>query len=510
MKPMKSKPAIRTLLLSSGLLASLNIAHAADIFWDGTTTTADADGGDGTWDNGTTLNWDTLATGGADSVWTNANTAIFGGTAGTVTLGDNITVAGIEFSSGGYTIDGGGNTITLANSGGKRTTKSPAATLHTPSGTTTINANIDTNGFRFTTVGSGAALLTGDISGSGGFATYNNSNVTLSGANTYTGKTDITSDTTSGSILRVSSLNSVNGGTPLMASSSLGAPTTIANGTILIGNSGKRASNSLIYEGAAATGETTDRVVRLEFNGSSQQSIYASGSGLLKFTSAMTSNAGSQSGSLNLRGTGGGEIVQDLPVLATGGLRKFDSGTWTVAGGAVNRTRVEGGTLIVNGTLTTMTTVDVSNGATLGGTGTLSGTATINSGGTLSPGASPGTLTFSDDLTMLNGSTYAFEGGDLVDVDGNLTLTDNWTLALGGGLQDGGSVTLFEYGTLTGGFDDTPTFDLAGLGFAPTSTLTLTDDGGFITLNGLSVVPEPSTTALLGLGGLALILRRRK
>ena len=52
----------------------------------------------------------------------------------------------------------------------------------------------------------------------------------------------------------------VNGGTPLFASSSLGAPTTGANGTINIGNSFRCGSGTLRYTG---TGETTDRVINL-------------------------------------------------------------------------------------------------------------------------------------------------------------------------------------------------------------------------------------------------------
>jgi len=499
-----------TVAAMATLVIATKAVNAADLYWDGPTPTADgaSQGGTATWDNLTTANWDN----GASVQWNNAanDTALFGGTAGTVTLGNDITLAGMEFSTGGYIINGGGNTITLGNNGGIRSTNTPGPSLWTATGTTTINADIDTNGFRFTTVGGGAANLTGAISGSGGFATYNNSNVTLSGANTYTGKTSVTSDTTGGSTLRVSSFNSVNGGAPLLASSSLGAPTTVANGTIDLSNSGKRASCTLIYEGAAATGETTDRVIDINFNDSSSQTLNASGSGLLKFTSAMTSNAAGQTGAFIIRGTGSGEIVQDLPALATGGLRELDAGTWTIAGGSVNQTRVEGGTLIVNGSLTTTTTVTVNSGATLAGTGAIGGATTVS--GTVSPGASPGTLTFSDDLTLNNGSTYEFEAGDQTVVDGALTLNDNWTLALGSGLQDGGSVTIFTFGSLTGGADLAPTIDTSNLGFTPGGPLSLTSTSSAIVLNGVSVVPEPTAfvLAILGFLGLIGLGRRRK
>ncbi len=94
------------------LLAPLTI-FAADRYWDGTDTTADADGGDGTWDNAT-LNWDDAASGGAPFAWSNvpADTASFGGVAGTVSLGTAIEAAGLTFTTTGYTISG--NILTLS------------------------------------------------------------------------------------------------------------------------------------------------------------------------------------------------------------------------------------------------------------------------------------------------------------------------------------------------------------------------------------------------------------
>ena len=72
------------------LLAALgpwSAAHAQSIFWDGNDTTANADGGNGTWQEGGT-NWDSAASAGANTAWngTLPNDAVFGGTAGTVTI----------------------------------------------------------------------------------------------------------------------------------------------------------------------------------------------------------------------------------------------------------------------------------------------------------------------------------------------------------------------------------------------------------------------------------------
>lgn len=92
-------------------------ALAASLFWDGVSSSVDADGGNGTWDNGVTSNWDTAATGGSDSVWTNANndTAVFGGTTGTVSLGTGIQVGGLQFDTAGYLVQM--NTLTFGVSG---------------------------------------------------------------------------------------------------------------------------------------------------------------------------------------------------------------------------------------------------------------------------------------------------------------------------------------------------------------------------------------------------------
>ena len=86
---------------------------ALDRHWDGTDTTADADGGNGSWDT-SALNWDDAATAGAPFAWSNApaDAAFFGGVAGTVSLGAAIEAAGLTFTTTGYTISG--NTLSLS------------------------------------------------------------------------------------------------------------------------------------------------------------------------------------------------------------------------------------------------------------------------------------------------------------------------------------------------------------------------------------------------------------
>ena len=115
---MKPKSTLRHFLCIAGSsVLAISSATAATLYWDGADTNANANGGAGTWDNGSTSNWDTAATGGSNSVWTNANndTAVFGATAGTVTLGGGITVGGLQFDTASYLITG--NTLTFGTAG---------------------------------------------------------------------------------------------------------------------------------------------------------------------------------------------------------------------------------------------------------------------------------------------------------------------------------------------------------------------------------------------------------
>jgi len=85
---------------------------AADIVVNGDGASA---GGAGTW-NTTLRNWD-LGSGKAHVAWANANgdTAVFGGTAGTVTLGADIVAGGLTFTTANYVLTG--NTLTLSAPG---------------------------------------------------------------------------------------------------------------------------------------------------------------------------------------------------------------------------------------------------------------------------------------------------------------------------------------------------------------------------------------------------------
>jgi hypothetical protein len=108
-------------------------------YWDGTiasgTTNGASDGGTANWDNGTTTNWDRGPGLSAPVAWNNAgsDTAVFGGTAGTVTLDNNITLDGLTVNlpsntGSGYSIGNVGEDNTLTFSGAKTVTTTATGT----------------------------------------------------------------------------------------------------------------------------------------------------------------------------------------------------------------------------------------------------------------------------------------------------------------------------------------------------------------------------------------------
>ena len=313
-----------------------------------TTLTLEADRTAEVWKFGDTGN-------GHDWTVNSGNTMILAGTTPTVdvvnrtTTLDNVldgTNGLIKAGSGDLTL-GGANTYTgdtIINGGdlyvGYR--YGPSGTL----GNGAYAGNIYiAGGSKLKVWGNVNQTFSGDISGDGDLTKAFNGTLTLSGNNTYSGQTTISPQTTAGSTLSVSSFNSINGGVPLLASSSLGCPTNEANGTIVVGDTGKQATCTLKYTG---TGETTDRIINLRFNGSCKQIIDTSGSGLLKFTSPFTVG-GRMDQYLILRGTGSGEIAGGLPQLPAQGVRKESSGTWTFSGvnSYTGPTSVTGGTLVL-------------------------------------------------------------------------------------------------------------------------------------------------------------------
>jgi len=242
------------------------------------------------------------------------------------------------------------------------------------------------------------------------------------------------------------------------------------------------------------------------------------------------------------------------------GITKKGASTQVLSGANnyYGQTLVNAGTLLVNGTHagtfanaglqgytgTTAGNYQVSSGATLGGSGRIAGNnggsvnsnmILVESGGVLAPGASVGTLkldganisgTGSRVLNMASGAKFSFElagdgsGADQVAfwnyVNGDLLLNNNAiNLSLNGLLVQGTyTVTLFTFYsdsglTLTnGGILSGLTIGTLGAGIVGTPTLNFNAGGNSIELT-YSVIPEPGSVLLLGLGLGVTLLRRR-
>jgi len=209
-----------------------------------------------------------------------------------------------------------------------------------------------------------------------------------------------------------------------------------------------------------------------------------------------------------------------------GSLTKSGAGTLalTAANAYTGSTTIDAGTLLVNGSLATASSVAVNSGGTLGGSGTIGGAVTVNSGGTLAPGNSPGILTVGS-LVLNSGATTLLEVNDTAirgtDFDG-ITISNSNSLTYGGNLT-------FSFGNTLAN----TTIDLFSFTGAPTANFAnVSSTGSYVgawsfandawsftsgqqTLSfglasgDLSVIPEPSTWALLGLGLGFMLIRQR-
>jgi autotransporter-associated beta strand protein len=279
-------------------------------------------------------------------------------------LTNNITITGESLSLVGNGI--ATNTGALRNLSGNNTWAGPITILpgattrvNSDAGSLTISGNITlsaTISDQFVLQGAGNGEISGVISGPsrvtrGGIGA---GMWVLSGANTYTGRTVITNGTVS-----VSSLNRVSGGT---ASSNLGAPTTVANGTIDLG--GGTTSGTLRYTG---TGETTDRAIHLPGT-TGGGVIDQSGTGILEFTGNVTAAVTGKT--LTLQGSSAGTGRYTGVIGGAVSVTKAGTGTWTLTGANTytGTTNTNGGTLIVDlstntsGVLPATTTLTTGNG----------------------------------------------------------------------------------------------------------------------------------------------------
>ncbi len=299
--------------------------------------------------------------------------------------------------------------------------------------------------------------ISGAISGAFGvfLETPSGGTMTLSGPNTYTGPTAIASGGTA--IVNVSSINSVT--TPAQqASSSLGKPSSAANGIITIGNAGFL--GTLSFTGA---GETSDRVINLAGT-TGGATIDLDGTGPLILSSAFTATANGVK-TLTLQGSStaanaiNGAIVNSTSATS---LTKAQAGSWTLGG----KSTFTGGTTISGGTLTVGGSGDLGNGSYAGAvaissganliyntssaqtlSGIISGAGSVQQNGTANltlSGANTytGTTTVGSSSTLIVSGTGKLAGTGPIVLNGNLNLTSTTGMTLSGLISGSGNFNL--------------------------------------------------------------------
>ena len=475
---MKVHSSLRHSLISAGslLLVVASATAQSTLTWDTAPGTVGAGngtitGGTGTW-NTTNGNWTTDA--GANNVaWVNVagtpkNNAVFGGTAGTVTLGEAISLRNLSFTNtaGPYTITGstlnftGGTISTVAQTAGgnaniatirSNITGSPSIILTPMDGDEVFTLNPVDNG----------SMVIGAVTGDGG---NGSERLSLQGGTGSTGtiasstgpKVLVTSgswrltgassgrnhEVSAGTLTLNANLNATNravilSGTGVLnynvasaVSASTASATTTDNGFRITGGTLDQTSGSAINTNASTT--TIDLVGTLTFagtNGASSNLHLGSGAVFLKGGNRQISVTNSAT-TLTL----GGVIQNDNG--GARGLTKAGAGTLSLSNTSIytGATSVSAGTLAITGTgsINTTSGISVSAGATfrynsstaltvapalagngtsnravLGGTGTINTTITLNNlGDVLSPGNSPGIQNFTPNQTW---SSFSYD-----------------------------------------------------------------------------------------------------
>ena len=476
-------------------LLAAPFASAVSLFWDGTDSTADADGGAGTW-NTTTNNWDSAATAGTNQIWNNAtpDSATFRGTAGTVTLGTNIITSGLAFTntSGSYTVTGGATknaiatigsvTVSTASGGGASIT----APLVVNASTVTMTMASSLSVSKLILVGAGtASILSPDtqnvtvgsingfahpitLQGAGGgevtgIMSLSNAAVTKTGAGTWTisnsGNFWLGTTTISLGTLKMGNSNVLGyGTTSASASSALAFANAVAsldlngfNETVGLvtggGATGGTVTNSLgsttatltIGAGVAATGTFTGKIVD---TGTGLVALTKIGNGTQTLNGSISNTF---SGGLNLNG---GTLLLDNVNMATP----------TDLVGNTNAPSLSGGTLSVKGKSTLATsqtlgnvTVNAGGGQIIGdknggasNTITLGTLVTSAAGGSLVVGASGSNANLPVITTSTNQDAQGIYGGRVVYYNGTANTGYDWAAATGAGPYTLGAYSSYD------------------------------------------------------------------
>lgn len=371
------------------------------------------------------------------------------------------------------------------------------------------------------TVQNGGVLTTAS-SGVGTSSSNNHATVTGSGSVWNTGGL-IVGEIGSGNTLLIQNGGSV----ALTSSGTIGSQSGDFGNSVTVDG----ANSQLTTPTAVTIGNRGDGTLTLQNGGAISASFLrigfqSGGSGMLNIGAYDLSSAtggGSISATSIVFGGGTGSVnfnQNDIVTLSAsitgiGNVNQRGTGTTILTGAStmIGLTTVSAGTLLVNGSVAS--NVKVESGAILGGSGSIGGLATIQAGALLSPGNSPGTLTFTNGLTLNSDATLKFEIGttsDLIRVSGgSLTGLTSGKITLDIFASAGfgaGTYSLFDFSGATPiNFD---TADFAFGNTVPGYDYTLEQSGNVLNVQ-VAAIPEPSSAVLLfgsvvlGLG----FLRRR-
>jgi autotransporter-associated beta strand protein len=257
------------------------------LYWDPSGATVAA-GGAGTWDT-TIAQWRSGSPSGPLVAWDNSanDDAIFPAIAGTVTLGVDITAKSLTFKADGYSLVG--NSLTLTSSG----------RVNAPSGATA-------------TIGS---LLVG----SGGLTKIGGGTLILSAANSFSGRTNISSG-----VLELANAQSAQNSIV-----SVGA----ANGLTFGSGIGSFQISGLASRGNVALSDIGNAAVSIVVDGTGPNNIY---SGVLSGLGSLTVDGGTQT--LSGANTYAGGTTLSAGQLNIDNAKAIGPGTLNINGGAIDDT----------------------------------------------------------------------------------------------------------------------------------------------------------------------------
>ncbi len=457
--------------------------------------------GANTYTGATTITAGALAVNGS----TAAGSAVSVGTAGT--LAGSGTIGGATTTTGGAIVNLTGGTInnTLTATGGNWNgtgTVSGQVTQQT-SGIFTIGsaANlIATTGVNLTGGAiAGTGTLTGSlndtsatnstfagvIAGNGNTVTVNNgaTNLTLSGANTYTGATTVTAGTLTlnGSTAAGSAVSVASGGT-LAGTGTVNGNASVAGGTLNM--TGGHMGGTLGTTGAT-TVNGSETVTGLTTASSGTLTIGAAANltaaGGVNVTGGSFAGTGTITGSVNdtsaaastyagvIAGSGSAFTLNNNAAVVT------FSGANTYTGA----TTITAGRLIVTGSTAAGSAVTVGTNGILAGSGTVNGPLTVQASGAIAPGATAGTA----GTLNVGNLGFTINSGGVLDLDLNTATT------VGGGVND---LIALGGGTLT--FGGTTTININALGALATGS-------AYTLINGATSISgfDPNNFTITGL-----------